>query len=198
MSTQTEKPATYGGSIVIPHRCKVSQVCSKDYTRPILTHAYLRGREDGLWICATDGYIACAVRVSSDVRDAEEGWVPIGALRHMEAGRAAVQMSHTAWRITTNDGYATFDVLPTVTEDNVFPDLEKLNVWGTEGTFEPAFVLAMGINPKLMARLGAGLGAHDYGCRFEFMGALKPIRVTPLSSPDADRVGLHMPIRLDV
>jgi hypothetical protein len=194
-ATKTKAAST----IVVPHRCKLSKVCSTDRTRPILTHAYLKRRGDGWWLLATDSYIACAVRVSESATDAEEGWVPIGALRLMESGKPGEQISTTAWRVVANDGYVTFDVLPSVVETSVFPNFgaKGIDLWG-EGDSKPKSIPAAGINPRLMARLGEGLGAHNYGCRFEFLGENKPIRVTPLSSPDADRVGLQMPIRLSV
>lgn len=191
----TADPMTQTRSITIPHRCKLSKVCSTDLTRPVLTHAYLRRRKDGMWLCATDSYIACAVRVAGD---ADEGWVPIAALRLMERGQKNEQISETAWKVWVNDGTVTFDAEPNITGSSEPPDMGKpgIDLWGEHGTRTATDVGAVGINPKLMERLGAGLGAHSYGCRFDFYGDLRPILVTPLSSPERDRIGLQMPIRI--
>ena len=178
-------PASVGGTITIPTRCKPSKACSTDRTRPTLCHAALQRHDGSLWICATDNYIAVAVKVEGD---ADEGRVPIGALRLMERGLPAVQVSETAWKVQTNDGAVTFDC----GDIRNFPDFKGLGVWDKP---EGAGVEAIGIHPVLMARIGLALGARN-GCRMQFVAPLRPIWVTPLSLGH-DGVAIQMPIRLN-
>jgi hypothetical protein len=187
------------GHIVLPSRCKPSVVCSTDRTRPILLHAYLRRRKGALWVCATDSYIAVAIKVEGD---AEEGFIPVGALRLMERGQAATQLSKTAWTVKTNDGAVTFDIADKVDGAVNYPDFDKFGLWeDTEtakkhGEKADTWPLAVGINAALMKRIQDGLGA-THGCRFDIAAPLRPIRVTPLQSVDGDRVALQMPMRIN-
>lgn len=198
MTTITE-PATRGsdtlnapGWITVPPRCKPSKACSTDQTRPILCHAYLRRHEGDLWLCAANSYIAVAIKVGGE---AEEGFVPVGALRLMERGQSAEQISTTAWRVKTpSDGLVTFDITSRVEgASKNYPDFVDLGVWDRK---EGSPLAEVGIDPGLMKQIGDAVGAGEAGCRFEFIGPLKPIRVTPLNDPDGDRVALQMPIRL--
>lgn len=190
MTTMTAdpEPQTTPGSITIPPRCKPSKVCSTDRTRPVLCHAYLVEHDGALWVCAADGYIAVAVKVDGH---AAEGWIPIGALRLMERGQDAEQISPTAWRVQTNEGVITFDIEADV-KGATFPDFKGLGVWDKR---EEGSVDAVGMNTKFMQRIGEAIGA-EHGCRFEFIGPLRPIRVTSLGHDG--RVALQMPIRLQV
>jgi hypothetical protein len=187
MATATvEAPAQIAAALVIPKGCKPSKACGTDRTRPILCHAYLRRHDEQLWLCATDSYIAVALRVEGE--GVNEGYVPIGALRLMETGKLGVQVSGTAWKIETPEGALTFDCGPM----GKFPDFASLGVWNKP---EKAKLAEVGMNTDLMAKIGAALGAK-HGCRMTFVGALRPIYVTPLRFDCG--VALQMPMRLEV
>jgi hypothetical protein len=178
-------PTTQTRSITIPKGCKPSKACSTDRTRSILCHAYLRRHDEVLYLCMTDSYVAVALRVDGD---AEEGYVPIGALRLMEAGKVAEQVSETAWRVITNEGLLTFDC----GEMGKFPDFASLGVWDKP---DKGAVDAIGMNTSLMHKIGQALGARG-GCRMQFIAPLRPIYVTPLGFDVG--VALQMPIRIEV
>lgn len=197
MATTETKPPTptgAGDTITIPDGCQPSRVCGSDQTRPALCHAWLTHRDDGWWLCATDSYIAIALRVRPDGK-LVEGWVSIDALRLMERdGTAGQQLSPTAWRVALDEGSATFDVA--LLTDTAPPDMAKLGMWDRPGP--GGSIGEIGMNPTLMARLGHGLdmhGALGSGLRFTFAGELKPIRVAHPQYPD-ERIGLQMPIQL--
>lgn len=190
------------GSIVIPGKCKPSQGASDDRTRPILTHAYLRRHDGDLWLCTTDSYIAIALKVTGD---AQEGYIPIGALRLMERGQKAEQVSTTAWKVWTKEGTVVFDCDDSISGTTAYPDLAKLGIFEQQekNQHDPiapdkAGRWQVGMNPKFMKRIADALGAGDYGCKFEFVGQLKPIRVLPLQGSGSDRIALLMPIRITV
>ena len=176
-------PASVGGTITIPKGCKPSKACSTDYTRQRLLHAAVRRHGGALWLLMTDSYVAVALKVEGD---ANEGIVPIGALRLMEQGKSAVQVSATAWCVATPDGNVTFDC----GDVGDFPDFASLGVWDKP---EITNLGEVGMNPALMAKIGAALGAK-HGCRMQFVGPLRPIYVTPLQIDTG--VALQMPIRL--
>lgn len=189
-----ERPQIFGGTITIPKGCKPSVCLDRDRVpRPVLRHAYLKRRNDGLWLVATDSYLAIGIKVDGD---AQEGFIPGGALRHMERGQESKQLSPTAWQVET-EPYATttYDIAEAIAGQKEYPDLENVGLWGgiDGGGFSQE--IAVGINPDLMKRVADGLGARN-GCRFEFFGPLRPIPVKPLGHDD--RVGLQMPIRLVV
>lgn len=182
-------------SIVIPKGCKPSKACGTDRTRPILTHAYLRQHDRQWWLCMTDGYIAVALKVTAGV-DVVEGYVPVGALRMMEAGKHAEQQSGTAWRVVTNDGLLTFDCgYLDGRPPGEFPDFKGLGVWDKPDSGD---VNAIGMNTELMWKIGQALGTarQNVGCRMDFVSPLRPIWVTPLMA-EPTGVALQMPIRLN-
>lgn len=179
------------GTLTLPNRCKPSKACSTDWTRPNLCHAYLRDRgKDGTWLCATDSYIATAIKV--DGHGLVEGWIPIGALRLMERGKNGTQISDAAWRVETSEGVVTYDITADV-QGSKYPDFDSLGLWDKR---KQGAIGEIGMSPRLMAKIGDALGADNYGCRFEFTTDLKSIRVTPLNGED--RIGLQMPVRLRV
>ena len=185
MDAPAQQPAA-PGTLVIPKGCKPSKACGTDRTRPMLCHAYLRKHDDAMWLCMTDSFIAVALRVETD---AIEGFVPIGVLKLMETGKEGVQVSPTTWKVTVPDGTLTFDCAdPRVAK---FPDFENLGVWDRQ---ESNAVDAIGMNGDMMARISAELGARN-GLRVDFLGPLRPLRVTPLGFDVG--VALQMPIRLD-
>lgn len=188
MATATmPKPTTVEASITIPKGCKPSKACSTDWTRPLLCHAYLTHEPDGgPWLCMTDSFIAVALRVETD---AEDGFIPIGALRLMETGKPGTRVSDTSWSVKTNEGTVTFDCGPM----GKFPNLKNLGLW--DKPEERADVAAVGMDPALMSKISAALGARN-GLRMDFIGELRPVYVTPLRF---DRgLAMQMPIRLNV
>ncbi len=187
-------------SIVIPTGARPSKACSRDTTRPVICHGYLRRRADGLWLLSTDSYIACALKVHGE---AEEGFVPFGALRLLQRGYQGEQVSESMWTVRTDRGHITFDVGESLGKTNPFPDFEKLGVWEGEAA-DP--VAELGVNAHMTRRLAQALGiGENDGCRYE-------MRKVPLMSPGAvgipamlrvtgghrypDRIGLQMPVRL--
>ena len=191
------------GKITIPAKCKPSKVVSTDGTRPIIQHAFLRRRDDEYWLLATDSYVAVAINVRGEGQ-LIDGFIPVGALRLMERGQDAEQISATAWKVSTPDGQVTFDIEDRVRGAREFPNFDQYGLWEKPQVDDKALSqrakgdpFAVGINPDLMKKIADGLGANGYGCRFEIAAPLKPIRVTPLQAT-GDRVGLQMPIRLTV
>lgn len=193
-------PEAWGGSLRLPAKCKPSKVASTDQTRPLLTHAYLRKHNDVMWLMTTDSYSAVAIKAEGD---AKEGWVPIGALRMIERGQEAEQLSATSWKITLPDGYQVFDCASGVTGSTQFPNLDAL------GLFEPApkadgpagGAVEFGLNPDILARLADGLGAsgrYAGGLALHVHAPMKAVRAYALGHPATERVGLFMPIRLNV
>lgn len=192
--TNVSKPAvvTYGGTISIPHRAQPSAACSKDHTRPILRHGYLRRRDDGsMWLLATDSYLAVAVKVQGD---AKEGWVPVAAMRLLERGQAGEQLSATSWRIQTNEGAVTYDIEAQVAGSTNFPCFEKLGVWGEDERPEGDFN-KFGVNPKFVERVGRAVGGTE-NIHLHLAGPLKPIRIRSRFLGD-DAAALLMPIRIE-
>lgn len=192
---KADTPA-FGGTISIPARCKPSRALGTDVTRSVLTHAYLRRRQGALWLCATDSYIAVALKVEGD---AQEGYIPASALKQMERGKHGEQISETAWRIQT-EPYATttFDVTDQLAGSKGYPNFDDLHVWDDVTYVWNGDPVSVGINPDLMKRIGDSFGTGDHiGCRFDVPGPLKPIRVTPLRS-SIEGVALQMPVRLNV
>lgn len=190
-------------TIVIPNGARPSKACSRDTTRPLLCHAYLKRREDGLWLLATDAYIACALKVTGEP-EADEGFVPFGALKLMQRGYSGEQVSDSAWLVRTDRHTVTFDVGRTVDSSKPFPDFDKLGVWGGEPA-DP--VASIGMNAHMTRRLVQALGVgENSGCRYE-------MRVCPATTSPAsedipamlrvtggyrypDRIGVQMPVRL--
>lgn len=178
--------------ITLPHGCKPSVACGTDERRPALLHAFLRRRDDGLWLLATDSYIAVALKVSGD---AEEGWVPREALERMEAGERGTQVSATAWTVTAPFGLTTFDFA--AAESWRPPTVEKI-LWGDrEPQAMTDVVLDLALTERLARAIGVDKGGPggSWGCRMELTGAEGPMRVTPLRDTSGDRFGVQMPVR---
>lgn len=178
-------------TISIPAKCKPSRAASTDKTRPVITHGFLIRHDKELWLCTTDSYVAVAIQVRGD---ADEGFIPIDALRLMEKGREAEQIDRTTWKVLTPDGTATFDCGIQVGTGRP-PDLAKLGLFDApEKTKEAVF--PVGANPTLIKKVSDALGASD-SCRFDFVGPLRPIHVSP-PGLGSERRALLMPIRLNV
>lgn len=187
-------------SIIIPSGCKPWKACSKDETRPVLCHAYLRERDDGWWLLATDSYIAMALKVEPR-GDLAEGWVPRRALKAIAANRLTEQVDAMSWKVTTNTGHEVIRVPQLIGDTTTFPDLAKFGMWEYEPG-EPA--TAIGMNPRLAWRLYQALGFAGTlgGAKLERTtyeaktSGESPFRVTGgVHFPD--RIGLLMPVRLD-
>lgn len=193
-------------TIILPAGVRPARACSSDTTRPMLCHAYLREREDGWWLLATDAYIAAAIKVEAK-GDVVEGYVPFGALSDMRyGGLANEQVSATAWAVLTERGRIVYEIPePVVSSAKPYPDFNVLGMWEGEPA-EPVAVI--GMNPRFARRLALALGIarHD-GCRFEMRKA--PGIARPPQSPDLpammrvtggyrypDRIGLLMSVRL--
>jgi hypothetical protein len=182
--------------IIIPDGCKPWKACSGDETRPTLCHAYLREREDGWWLLATDSYIAAALKVEP-VGDLAEGWVPRRALKAIAANRLTEQVDAMSWKVTTNTGHEVIRVPQLIGDSTAFPSLAAFGVWEYEPG-EPA--AAIGMNPRLAWRLHRALGFVN-GVKLERTtfnrkdAGESPFRVTAAHFPD--RIGLLMPVRLD-
>ncbi len=183
------------GTLELPAGCKPSKACSTDETRPTLCHGYLVKRDDGVWLCATDSYIAVALRVAGPSSDLTEGWVPITVLRHLEEQdypAKAEQISTTAWRFSVDDVTVTHDLdkLP----GSYPPNIANIGMWDDE----PGIALdSICLAPGLTARIGEALGAgHMGGLRYTFT---RPLGAVRLRDPrDLGRRALQMPVRLEV
>ena len=191
--------AAAAARIIIPAGSKPWKACSQDETRPVLCHAYLRKRDDGWWLLATDAYIAIALKVEP-IGDLVEGWVPRRALKALAANRLAEQVDAMSWKITTNTGHEVIRVPGLIGDTTTFPDLAAAGMWEYEPG-EPA--AAVGLNPRLLWRVHQACGlAGSEGVKLERTtykdkdAAESPFRVTfGVHSPD--RIGLLMPVRLD-
>lgn len=190
-------------TIVIPAGARPSKACSRDTTRPVICHAYLKRRDDGLWLLATDSYIACALKVTAQP-EAEEGFVPFGALKLMQRGHRGEQVSDMEWRVRTDLGMVTFDIDLVLSNAKPFPDFYKLGVWGGEAAGP---VTTVGMNAHLTRRLAQALGIDENnGCRYD-------MRAIPMTAPPSSgdlpamlrvtggyrypgRIGVQMPVRL--
>lgn len=195
-TTTEEKPKTnvpVAKSIRLPSsKCRPSEATSRDETRPILTHAYLKQRDDGMWLLASDSVIAVAIKVET-TGDVEEGYIPRRALRMMERGRYVVQTAPNAWEHVRGDGERrtwTVDLGP-------FPDLSKLFeglLW--DGSALPEVGAdggLVGFDPDLAHRATMALGGWSYEpVTAQWYGPVKAIRW----SCATDRFALQMPIKL--
>lgn len=194
------KPATptAPGTFEVPARCKLSRVLSADPTRPILTHAFLRRRKDGgTWLLATDSYHAAAIKIEPE-GDLVDGFVPAGALRLMERGQKAEQLSPYAWRVETSEGLVTYDVEALLRGSVDFPDFEKLNVWTppSDSLVDGEKGYEFGVNPTFLISASAAIGLAKFeGLRIKSYGPLRPLYVYG-STSSTDRVGVVMPVRV--
>lgn len=179
----SEKPKT----IWLPHGCKPSVALSKDETRPILCHAYLKRRDDGLWLYATDSFIAVALKVEGD---AEEGYLPGGALRVLEHGRPIEQDAPGKWSRTFKRAGQRQDIAWTVDLGD-YPDFDALGVFNTDDRTGPRQPVLL--DPVLIKKVGRALGGSVL---FDFGMPLKPVRVRGgnCQNPDGRRA-LIMPMR---
>jgi hypothetical protein len=156
-------PDSLAARIIIPAGCKPWKACSQDETRPALCNAYLRERDDGWWLLATDAYIAAALRVEP-VGDLAEGWVPRRALKALAANRPTEQVDTMQWKVTTNTGDEVIRVPGLIGEKTTFPGLAAFGMWEYEPG-DPA--AAIGLNPHLLWRLYQALGLTGQGVKLE-------------------------------
>lgn len=195
MSTTAEPDATTDPvvekvkTIVLPAKCTPSAVCSRDQTRPILCHAYLKQRDDGLWLYATDSFVAIALKVEGD---AEEGYIPRGALKAMENRKLVVQDGPNTWSRTTKRSGATHTQTWSV-DLGPFPDLATLGMFDRD-PHDPC-PDPVCFDAGLLASVGAALGNN--GLIIDCIGPLQPIKLAANHHPD-ERLGILMPIRANV
>jgi hypothetical protein len=200
MSVAESTDVTFGGTFTLPSLCRPWKVCSNDETRPALCHPYVYRREDDLWLCATDTYVAVAVKVSEgDGARVRDGFVPRQVAKLIRRGHKAEQLSETAWTVVVSPYHeATYDLAgllgskPTPISEK----LESVDLWGdtpvasTEGFGER---IKFGFNPTLTENIHQALGGQG-GLRATVVGPLAAIRYEARYSTG---VGLQMPIRLD-
>jgi hypothetical protein len=201
MSVAESSEVTYGGTFTFPSMCRPWKACSRDETRPALCHPYVYRRGDDLWLCATDTYVAVAVKVSEgDGAPVRDGFVPREVAKLIRRGHKAEQLSETAWTVTVSSYHeATYDLAgllgskPTPISEK----LESVNLWGdtpvasTKG-FDERITFAF--NPTLTEHIHQALGGYG-GLRATVVGPLAAIRYESRYSLGR---GLQMPIRLDV
>lgn len=193
--TQAGPPMIY-----LPSNCRPAEACSRDDARPArpaLRHGFLVQRDDGWWLCATDAYIAVAIKVTTTGEGLQEGWVPRQILKLMRTAQRAEQISTTGWTVNYGPTKTTVEIRDLGT----FPDLAKLGLWGTD---EEVPVSHIGFDPGLSLRLQRAMFSDGLvGVRLAFTKyKLKdrehsPMRMTG-GKHHPDRVGLQMPVRLDV
>lgn len=181
-------------TFTLPRGARPWKAASKDETRPILCHGWLRERDDGWWLLTTDSYIACAVKVQT-TGEIVEGQVPRAVLKLMRRGSAATQLADRAWRVRY-DGCEWTLRLPD--DPATYPDLAALGMWDDS---DGAQTDTIGLYPRLSRRLQAAMGSHETGVCFRFTAGPKDdprtsvVRVCP-TGEFGDRRGLQMPVRL--
>lgn len=189
MSTDTAE-ARKTTQIRLPYRCRPSKACSRDDSRPLFGHAWLKGRDDGMWLLATDSYVAVALKVTGD--ELVEGFIPFAALGAIERQELVSQVSPTAW-VVAHDGMTevTYDVGDRL-DFGSLPDFDKvcggaLFADGPDLTGAP-----FAIGARNLRRIGKALG-NDV-LQFRSGGGEEPVRVLGQNQPECR--GLLMPIRV--
>lgn len=182
-------------TFTLPRGARPWKAASKDETRPILRHGWLREREDGWWLLTTDSSIACAVKVQT-TGELVEGQVPRAVLKLMhKGGSAAVQLPDRAWRVPYDGADWTLRLRDAPAK---YPDFANLGMWDdpVDGSTD-----TIGLDPRLSRRLQEAMGSHETGVCLRFTAGpkkdprLSVIRVHP-TCPPGDRRGLQMPVRL--
>jgi DNA polymerase III sliding clamp (beta) subunit (PCNA family) len=188
--------------MIVHKSAKVEKAASKDSTRPVLQHLYLRAGKDAGegTLEATDSYMLVRVPVTMEDGDTE-GFLPASALT--EARKAADRYTsevhvgaNGSIEYGTKDGGTVTLARP---EPGKFPDTAQLFP-GELSTFE------VGVNPKLLLAAAEAMGCETIRLSFARKressiecdsDPLRPITVRPLNgttSPDA--VAIVMPIRI--
>lgn len=196
-------------------RTKLEKLVSKDTSRPVLTHLYLRivGEGDNRrgWLEGTDSYKLGRVPVELEEGDTE-GFIPaevIGAARKAKADSIRANGSLELEQL--GKVIATFPR----TFEGQFPNTDAL-IPEEPARFEGRR-WNVGLNPKLLLELAEGMGAETVTLEFVATrpapgpagGAgdyspsnLRPMVVRPLATfrgceENHDAIGLLMPIRCE-
>jgi hypothetical protein len=201
MATDTEPVAetTYGGTFIFASICRPWAACSNDETRPVLCHPYLRRRNDGLWLLASDSYIAAAIKVNEGTEGTvQDGFVPRKVAKLIRRGCEATQLSPTAWKVIVEPGYheATYDVAGLgIGTESKFPDLESIGLWDGPKAGAPFDDdIRLKFDPALTQRLNVALGGmYGRGIEARFYGPLTAIHY---QGPFGDAFGLQMPMQM--
>lgn len=171
--------------------CKPSQATSRDELRPVLTYGWIEHDKDGSWLTATDSYILARIPIWLDVVEIEERRTLLPEVLIPQEGMRALDGA-SRFRIVGDllevEGTA---ARYAVASDLTHPNGAQLVQDNWERTVEPSAELF--INPGLLSRLNAALGAETHGVVLEPTGPLNAIRVSIPGLPGAR--GLLMPIR---
>jgi hypothetical protein len=195
--------------MIVPAKCKLEKVVSKDQTRPVLASAYLRVVEPATeaepgsgYLEATDSFKLARVPVELEVGDVE-GFIPPAALiEARKADRLTPRLeANGTCDVPGGPSFPRPEPGQPVNVDQLLPVEDDLH------SFE------VGLSPKLLLELAQGMGAEG-GVRLRFCkgrgaeswtpdnpesepSTRRPIVVRPLGSSDVpDAVGLLMPIKL--
>lgn len=197
MTTAESTETTYGGTFTFPSLCRPWKACSTDETRPAFCHPYLYRRDDGLWLCASDTYIAVAVKVNEGPgAPVQDGFVPRKVAKLVRRGCEAKQLSATAWSVVVEPPYheATYDLAgvlgskPTSLADK----LESVDLWGESSVASSKSFgerITFAFNPTLTEHIHQALGGMSL--KATVVGPLAAIRYRARYSMG---VGLQMPI----
>lgn len=183
--------------------CKPSCVVSRDETRPMLCHAYLREHGGAMWLLATDSYRAVALKMGpvTNAPALQEGWVPYSVLKLVQKGHAARQVSTFAWSVDRGREVVIHDIEKAVgTYHKDYPDFETLGVWEPkelekDKAFKRATEFAIGFDPSLLIGVQKALGGYRPGCRITCRGPLIPMRVDCGQHKD-ERLAILMPVKV--
>jgi len=166
-------------------RVKLEKVASRDATRPVLTHAFLRVDGERATLEACDSYKLARIPVELEAGD-EEGFVPVEALTTARKARAESVSVNGSVDIPGGPSFPRPELGQFPNAVQLFPDGEV--------------AFAVGVNAKFLHELAQGLGSETVRLEFVKVGdepsALRPIVVRPIGgdAPEAD--GLLMPVRL--
>lgn len=195
-------------------KAKLEKLCSRDQSRPVMTHLYLRiigeGEERRGYLEGTDSYKLGRVPVELEPGDTE-GFVPVEVIKTARKLKTdSIRCNGTLEIIAGDTTLATFP------RENIgqFPDVDRLM------DLEPAriegYAWKIGLSAKLLHELAEGLGTDGVSLEFTATkpapdpdtGAvnfapsnLRPIVVRPLTNhgaenADPDAIGLLMPLRV--
>ena len=196
-------------------RTKLEKLVSKDQSRPVLTHLYLRivGEGEGRrgFLEGTDSYKLGRVPVELEPGDTE-GFIPAEVITAARKAKAdGIRANGSLELEAFGKVVATFPR----TFEGQFPNTDQLL------ELEPAMIdggrWTIGLNPKLLLELAAGMGAETVTLEFTATKTyprdgepivegrpsnLRPIVVRPLATfrgceENHEAIGLLMPIRCE-
>lgn len=174
-----------------PEGTKLEKVASKDKSRPVLTHAFLRIEEGDSgrkgWLEATDSYKLARIPVEVEADD-KEGFVPVSALKAAREAKTFEVAVNGDVVAEVEGGQLTL----TQPKTGTFPDVPSILP-------KEKIAFEVGINATFLKDLTDAIGAQE-NVRLSFVAdddgkpnPLKPIQVGILGN---DAIGLLMPVRL--